>query len=163
VITTVSSPAKAALATDAGAQHVLNYRDADVAEQIRAIAPEGIDHVVEVAAGANSALTLSVVKPLATIASYANDGGGPVTIDVGASMRLNLRYQWVLIYSMGPEAWRAAGEDITAALLDDALPVGVRAGLPLHRFPLEQTAAAHDAVEGGEIGKVLIDVGTDGR
>ena len=106
VITTVSSPAKAELATDAGAQHVLNYRDADVAERVRAIAPDGVDHVVEVAAGANSALDLAVAKPLATIASYANDGGGPVTIDVGASMRLNLRYQWVLIYSMGPEAWR---------------------------------------------------------
>jgi NADPH2:quinone reductase len=30
--------------------------------------------------------------------------------------------------------------------------------LPLHRFPLEQTAAAHSAVEGGAVGKVLIDI-----
>jgi NADPH2:quinone reductase len=29
----------------------------------------------------------------------------------------------------------------------------------LHRFPLERTADAHDAVEGGAVGKVLIDVG----
>jgi NADPH2:quinone reductase len=29
---------------------------------------------------------------------------------------------------------------------------------PLHRFPLEETAAAHDAVENGAVGKVLIDV-----
>jgi NADPH2:quinone reductase len=28
----------------------------------------------------------------------------------------------------------------------------------LQRFPLEQTADAHDAVEGGAVGKVLIDV-----
>ena len=158
VITTVSSAAKAALARDAGAQHVINYRDPDVIDQIRAIAPDGVDHVVEVAASANSALDLAVVKPLATVASYANDRGGPVTIDVGASMRLNLRYQWVLIYTMGSEAWRAAGEDIVEALKDSALPIGVGAGMPLHRFPLEQTAAAHDAVEGNAIGKVLIDV-----
>jgi len=158
VITTVSSAAKAALARDAGAHHVINYRDADVVEQIRAIAPDGVDHVVEVAASANSALDLAVVKPLATIASYANDRGGPVTIDVGASMRLNIRYQWVLIYTMGPDAWRAAGEDIFAALKDAALPIGVGAGMPIHRFPLDQTAAAHDAVQGDAIGKVLIDV-----
>jgi NADPH2:quinone reductase len=30
----------------------------------------------------------------------------------------------------------------------------------VHRFPLAETAAAHDAVEGGAVGKVLIDVGT---
>jgi NADPH:quinone reductase len=39
------------------------------------------------------------------------------------------------------------------------LPVGEAAGLPLHRFPLEQTAGAHAAVELGAVGKVLIDVG----
>ena len=59
---------------------------------------------------------------------------------------------------VAPDAWAAAGEDITAALRDRALPIGEAAGLPIHRFPLEQTAAAHDAVEGNVVGKVLIDV-----
>jgi NADPH2:quinone reductase len=36
--------------------------------------------------------------------------------------------------------------------------VGEEHGLPLTRFPLEDTAAAHDAVEQGTIGKVLIDI-----
>jgi NADPH2:quinone reductase len=36
--------------------------------------------------------------------------------------------------------------------------VGEAAGLPLTRFPLAQAAAAHDAVEHGTVGKVLIDV-----
>jgi NADPH:quinone reductase len=48
--------------------------------------------------------------------------------------------------------------DITAALRDGALPVGAEQGLPLHRFALADTAAAHDAVEAGVVGKVLIDV-----
>ncbi len=158
VIATVSGDEKASLAAAAGAHHTINYRDSDAAAQVRAIAPEGVDHVVEVAAGANSPLNVAVVKERATIASYANDGGASPTFDVGASMRLNLRYQWVLIYTMGAEAWRAAGDDIAAALKDDALPVGATAGLPLHRFPLEQTAAAHDAVENNIVGKALIDV-----
>ena len=33
-----------------------------------------------------------------------------------------------------------------------------RPGLPLTRFPLERAAEAHDAVEAGTVGKVLIDV-----
>jgi NADPH2:quinone reductase len=73
-------------------------------------------------------------------------------------MGTNTRYQFVLLYTVGEEALQAAAEDVTAAVRDGALPVGEEAGLPLHRYSLEQTAEAHDAVEGGVTGKVLIDV-----
>ena len=36
--------------------------------------------------------------------------------------------------------------------------VGEDAGLPLHRFSLADTAEAHRAVEGGAVGKVVIDL-----
>ena len=42
--------------------------------------------------------------------------------------------------------------------LGGALRAGDKAGLPLHHYPLEATPAAHDAVEQGAVGKVLIDV-----
>jgi len=158
VITTISSAEKSVYASAAGAHHAVNYRDDDAADQIRALAPEGVDQVVEVAVAQNNALNLKVVKPRATIASYANDRGEAFGLDVGASMKLNLRYQFVLLYTVGEEALQAAAEDVTAAVRDGALPVGEEAGLPLHRYALEQTAAAHDAVEGGVTGKVLIDV-----
>jgi len=158
VITTVSGAEKAALATAAGAHHVVLYREADAAAQIRAIALDGVDIVVEVAAGANTGLDQAVTHERSTIAGYANDGGVPVTIDFGRAISLNLRYQFVLIYTMGADAWAAAGVDVTAAARDGALAIGVEAGLPLHRYSLEETAAAHDAVEGGVVGKVLIDV-----
>ena len=58
----------------------------------------------------------------------------------------------------GSAAKDQAVADVTAAAADGALPVGDDAGLPLHRFPLEQTADAHVAVERGAVGKVLIDV-----
>jgi NADPH2:quinone reductase len=70
----------------------------------------------------------------------------------------NLRYQFVLLYSVGDAALRAAVEDITLALADEALPVEEDSGLPLHRFPLANTADAHQAVQDGAVGKVLIDV-----
>jgi NADPH:quinone reductase-like Zn-dependent oxidoreductase len=90
VITTVSGPEKARLATAAGAHHVVNYREGNPADAIRKIAPDGVD--------------------------------------------------------------------IVAAVRDAALPVGEEHGLPLVRFPLDRTADAHRAVEGGTVGKVLVDI-----
>ena len=48
--------------------------------------------------------------------------------------------------------------DVSAAATAGALAVGEDAGLPLHRFPLERAGDAHAAVEGGAVGKVLIDI-----
>jgi NADPH:quinone reductase len=158
VVTTISGPAKAALATAAGADHVINYRDEDAATAIQKVAPDGVDLVVEVAAAANSRLNIDVTKPRGAIAIYANDGGGDLRLEVRQNMIKNLRYQFVLLYTVGDAALAAAVEDITLALVDGALPVGENAGLPLHRFRLEDTADAHQAVEDGAVGKVLIDV-----
>ena len=49
-------------------------------------------------------------------------------------------------------------EDVNAAVLDGAIRVGREAGLPLHVHPLAETAAAHQAVQDGAVGKVLVDV-----
>jgi NADPH2:quinone reductase len=158
VITTVSGPTKGALATAAGAHHVINYRNRDAATAITTVAPEGVDLVVEVAAAANSRLNIEVVKPRATIAVYANDGGGELMLPVRQHMIKNVRYQFVLLYTVGEAALQAGVADITLALEDGALPVGEDAGLPLHRFPLANTADAHQAIQDGAVGKVLIDV-----
>jgi NADPH2:quinone reductase len=73
-------------------------------------------------------------------------------------MSRNIRYQFVLVYTVPPAVKDAAVADVVAAAGAGALEVGAAAGLPLHRFPLEQTAAAHSAVEDGAVGKVLIDI-----
>jgi NADPH2:quinone reductase len=96
-----------------------------------------------------------------SIAVYANDGGDEVTLDVRGHFAINARCQFLLLYTVGQDALTAAAEDITAALSDGALGVGEENGLPLTRFPLERTAEAHDAVEQGTVGKVLIDVAPD--
>ena len=158
VITTVSGPAKAALATAAGAHHVLTYTDSDIADQIRRIAPGGVDLVVEVAPAENSRLNLAVIRNRGSIAVYANNGGDQVTLDVRKHFSLNVRYQFVLLYTVGADVVRAAAECINAALADGSLTVGEEAGLPLHRLDLAHTADAHALVESGAVGKVLIDV-----
>jgi NADPH2:quinone reductase len=156
VITTISSDAKAVLATAAGAHHVVNYREGDAAAEIRALAPEGVDLIVEVSPVHNAELNLAVIANRGSIAVYANNGGDALTLDIRRHFALNIRYQFLLLYTVGQSALDAAAEDITAALLDGALPIGEEAGLPLHRFRLENTAAAHAAVENDIVGKVLI-------
>ena len=158
VITTVSSDEKETLARAAGAHHVLRYPDNSLADRIREIAPDGVHHVVEVAPGQNAALDVEVAANHASIAYYANNNGEEFTVPIVVSFAKNLRWQGLLLYTVGPEALGVAAEDITLALHDGVLPVGEAAGLPLTWFELDETAAAHDAVENGATGKVLIRV-----
>ena len=158
VLTTVSGPEKAALAKAAGADHVINYRTEDVAARVHEVAPDGVDTVVEVSLAKNLDLDLAVLKTRGVIAIYANDGGNTVELSLGAGMGPNVRLQFILLYTVGTAALRRAVEDVSAALVDGVLPVGEEHGLPVLRFALDDVAGAHDAVQGGAVGKVLVDV-----
>ncbi|KQO65112.1 NADPH:quinone reductase [Curtobacterium sp. Leaf261] len=161
VISTVSSDAKAALATSAGAHHTVNYRSDDAAAQIKEIAPDGVDIVVEVSIPQNADLVAEVLANHGVVSIYANNGGDAATLPIRPNMTVNARYQFLLLYTIGDAALQAAAEDVTAALRDDALPVGEEHGLPLTRFPLEDTAGAHAAVEADTVGKVLVEVAAE--
>lgn len=158
VITTVSSAEKEALAKAAGAHHIVNYREGDPAAEIREIAPDGVDQIVEVAPAVNNDLDLAVIANRGTIAIYANNGGDELTLPVRATFSLNVRYQFLQLYRIEPAQIQAAAEDVAAAVAAGALHVGAEGGVPLHHYRLEETAAAHDAVEAGAVGKVLIDL-----
>jgi NADPH2:quinone reductase len=148
VVTTLSSPEKAALAEEAGADLVVNYRSPDAVDQVKAFGP--VDRVIEVALGANLRLDLAVVRPHATIVTYAADAADPV-LPVRACMTANLTLKFVLLYGLPMAALEKAAADITAALA-----VGELTGLPVHKFPLADVAAAHEAAESGVLGKVVV-------
>jgi NADPH2:quinone reductase len=158
VISTVSGEEKGRLALAAGADQVVNYRQDGAAEAIRDLAPDGIDLVVEVSPAVNAALLAAVLGPDGVVAVYATDGGNEVTVQAWPLMQRNVRYRFVLVYTVPSEEKNQAVVDVSSAVADGVLPVGEEAGLPLHRFPLERTGDAHDAVEAGAVGKVLIDV-----
>jgi NADPH2:quinone reductase len=148
VVTTVSSPEKAALAGEAGADLVVNYRSPDAVDQIKAFGP--VDRVIEVALGANLELDLAVVRPHATIVTYAADAADPV-LPVRACMTANLTLKFALLYGLPMAALQQAAADITVALA-----AGELTGLPVHKFPLADIAAAHEAAESGVLGKVIV-------
>jgi len=158
VITTVSSPSKAELARAAGAHTVVNYRTENVVERVAQAALEGVDIVVEVAPVANAALNHTVLGRDGVVAVYATDSSPEVAVPVSPMMARNIRYQFVLVYTVTKLAKALAVIDVVAAVNAGAIGVGPERGLPLHRYPLAETAAAHAAVEAGAVGKVLIDV-----
>ncbi len=158
VIATVSSTEKAQLAAAAGADHVINYQQEDVAAEVHKIVPEGVNAILEVAAATNAELDSTILAPHGSIAIYATDAGSQVTLPIRQLMTLNARVQFVLVYTVAGEAKIHAVADVAAAVLDGAIRVGEQAGLPLHHYPLDAAADAHAALEAGAVGKVLIDV-----
>jgi len=158
VIATVSNAAKAALAKAAGADHVINYRDAAAVQEIREITPVGVDLVVEVAPMTNLALNQAVLADNGTIAVYANEGSDDVIVPIGPMLMGNVRWQFVGVYTVPQRAKAIAIADVTSAIRAGAIRIGCDAGLPIHRFSLDQTAQAHAAVEGSVVGRVLIDI-----
>jgi NADPH2:quinone reductase len=151
VVSTVSGAKKAELAQQAGADLVVNYRELTAADQVRAFASP-IDRIVEVALGPNLELDLAVCGPDTVVVTYAADGKDPV-LPVRACMTANVTLRFILLYGVPPVALRQAVTDITAALAEQAL-----SELPTHHFPLEEIAAAHEAVEKRAVGKVLVDL-----
>ena len=68
-------------------------------------------------------------------------------------MNRNLVLRFVLLYTMPAEAFRQPPPTSRARS-----PPACSPPLPTTVFPLEETAAAHDAVEDGALGKVVIAV-----
>ena len=69
-------------------------------EEVLAVAPGGVDLVVEVAPAPNQALDLAVTRVHGTIAVYANNGGAELTLPLRETFSRNLRYQFIILYTL---------------------------------------------------------------
>lgn len=151
VSTTVSSPEKASIASAAGAELVVNYRDEDAAAAISAWAPDGVRRIVEVAIAANVELDAQVLAPGCEVASY---GAPDRPIELPRTMIVkNGTIRFVLVYTMGEEALSDA-----VAAVGAALAAGALSSLPVVRFELEAIEAAHEAVRQHVVGKVVVEI-----
>ena len=157
VIATISNEEKGRLAADAGADHVVNYRIEAVALQIKKItAGAGVDRVVEVEFGGNIEAALEVLKPGGVIATYASAAVPEPTIPFYRFLYKNITVRCELVLLMPEEAKQAAVSDVGYWLEQCRLRHHIA-----ECFPLEATAAAHEAVERGAFGKVIVQTGTD--
>lgn len=154
VLATVSSEEKAALARDAGADHVVNYRQEDVATRIRELTDgRGVDRIVEVELGGNLPTSIEVLKPRGVIAAYASAAEPEPAVPFYAWLYKNAVLRCELVFGMTEEAKANAVDAIRRWLGDGALKHHIGA-----RFPLEEAVAAHQAVEAGAFGKVVLEI-----
>ena len=152
VITTVSTTAKGEIAVAGGAHVVIDYTAPDALDALHKAAPAGADRIVEVALSDNLELDLAILAPHGVIVTYAADNDDPV-IPVRRLMSNNIILRFIMVYGFAPALLADAVAEITAGLA-----AGDLQPLPVVRFSLDETAAAHDAVQSRVAAKVLIDI-----
>ena len=140
VIATASEEAGAADCRRAGADHVVNHRDEDFAQQVRDLLSETlgkVDRVIDVEFGANLSRTLDLLRTGGVIATYASSQEPEPRLPFFRMLYMDVTVRIVIVYSMPEEAKLQAIEDIGQHL---------RHGRLLHRIasktPLDEIATA---------------------
>ncbi|WP_420442339.1 NADPH:quinone reductase [Candidatus Palauibacter sp.] len=155
VLATVSRDEKVRIARAAGAEVVINYREEDVAARVSELTEgEGLDRIVEVEMGGNLDASIEMLKANGVISAYASEGKPQPAVPFYTLLYKNLTVRFELVFLMPEEAKQKAVEDLTKWLAEGELRHTVA-----ERFALENIVAAHEAMESGPVGKVLLDLG----
>ena len=140
VIGTLRSPSEEPAARTAGADEVV-LNDQGLIDRVKALAPEGVDHVVEVAFGANIDADIEMLKMGGSIGAYATDNAIP-KIPFWLMVFKNIRVFFLGSDDFPVEAKVAATRDLNHAL--QAGWPGFEIG---EKIPLAEIARAHELVE----------------
>jgi len=152
VLTTVSSPAKAEIARQAGADHVIDYKREDVGERVMAVTGKhGVDAVIEMDLAANARLLPDVLAPNGVVAIYGS-GAPAASIPFQFLLQNSITMKFFLVYLMPQEQRARATADITRMLEGGELVHNVA-----QSFDLGDIVAAHEAVESGKaMGNIVV-------
>lgn len=151
VVTTVSSPEKAALAAAAGADLVVLYREENVVEKVRAFTGgRGVDIIIEVDAAGNAEQHGALLAFGGSIIIYGSSAAVIPTLFRPMIMAF-ANIHFFIVYLLSAEQFARTISAVNALLTANAL---------VHQAPdiysVDQAALAHQKVEGGSSGKVLI-------
>jgi len=150
VIGTVRRAADLELLDPADAARTVALDRGDPAAAIRAHAPRGVDRIIEVSLSDNADLDDAVAANGAVIAAYATRNAR-TEIPFWTLLFNNITLRLLGSDDFPDQARRQAARDLTAAAAVGALRVEVG-----DRFPLEEIAKAHDRVDAGGRGRVLV-------
>jgi NADPH:quinone reductase len=150
VIGTVRTDAEIADVDPATADHVISL-ESDPAAAIRALAPDGVGRIVEVALAANADLDAAIITNGAVIAAYASPQDRP-ELPFWPMLFANVTIRLLGSDDFPQDAKDAAARDLTAAACEPALSIPLAAVIPLARI-----AEAHELIESGQAGgRVLV-------
>ncbi len=140
VIGTVRSLSDEATAREAGAHEVV-LSDQEMVARVRNLAPDGIDHIIEVAFGANVENDIELLKMGGSIATYATDSPTP-KIPFWQMVFKNIRVFFLGSDDFPKDAKILAAQDLNRAL--EASWPGFEIG---ELIPLSDIARAHELAE----------------
>jgi NADPH:quinone reductase-like Zn-dependent oxidoreductase len=125
-----------------------------VGQEVRRLAPEGVDRIVEVGFGLNLPITQAVLKENGTVSIYGSNGSFEPVLPFLPFLFNGTRLRFLLVFILPPEVRARAIADIGRWLGEGALRHRVAATVPL-----ERTAEAHALIEtGSRVGSVLVEV-----
>jgi NADPH2:quinone reductase len=151
VITTISSPEKAAAAQEAGADHTIDYKKDNVGERVMELTGKrGVDAVIEMDFSANAKLLPSVLRPKGSVVIYGT--GAEATLPAFFCLINTIRLQFFLVYQLDAQERERAIVAINRLLQQGRLQN--RIAKPT--YPLADIVAAHEAVERGTTGNVIV-------
>jgi NADPH2:quinone reductase len=156
VFTTVSTPDKARLASEAGATHVINYARDDFVEAVEQIAGDRSMDVVYDGVGASTfEKGLTLLKPRGLMVLFGQSSGVVPPFDLGALARLGSLF--VTRPTMGSYISTSAELRNRTDLLFSLTESGELEVTIDRTMHLSEAAAAHRALEGRlTAGKVLL-------
>ncbi|MFF1739184.1 NADPH:quinone reductase [Streptomyces mirabilis] len=152
VLATVRRGADLDLVDPAVVAHAVALDQEDPAAAIRAYAPQGVDRIIEVALSDNADLDNAVAANNAVIAAYATRADR-TEIPFWPLLFNNVTVRLLGSDDFPAEARSQATRDLTSAAAVGALSVEVG-----DRYPLEDIAKAHDRVDEGGRGRVLLTI-----
>ena len=150
-LATISSSEKAKAARDAGAEHAINYKQENVGDRVMEITGKhGVDVLIEMDLTANAKLIPAVLRPKGTVIVY---GTGPeATLPAAFCLINSILLQFFLVYELD-----AKQREHALATIDNALKQGALLNrIAERKFRLDEIVAAHEAVERGSLGNVLL-------
>lgn len=155
VIATVSGDEKAAVASNAGADLIINYRDEDVVAAIEDFTNgEGVDRILEVEFGGNLSVSEQVIKPNGTIASYGSVAVMEPTLPFYNFMFKGVKLNTYLIYIVSESDRNTIVNGLNAAMNDRALT-----HLVSESYALDDIVNAHLSMESNRvIGNIVVGI-----
>jgi NADPH:quinone reductase-like Zn-dependent oxidoreductase len=136
----------------AGAAEVVDYRHPDLPERLRALAPTGIDLYIDTSGHLDLPAVVDLLADRGRIVLLAG-GGQRLTLPVGPLYTHDRRILGFVISRAGVEELAEAAAVLNGHLAAGVLPVRVR-----DTWPLDRAAEAHQAVERGVRGRIVLRV-----
>ncbi len=155
VIGTVGSEVKAAHATAAGAVETIFYKSEPVLERLKAFSGgRGVDVIIDMDfATASQWVTGGGLKPHGQLIGYGSNVVGDIPLTFRPLLFNSLGLKFFLVYDLLPadRTWcvNRVNELLAAGKLQHTIGA---------RFSLDQIVQAHEAVEAGQLGNVVIDL-----